>query len=60
MNIDSVTYLTQREAAKYLGLSWFTIRAYCYGGRIKSTKILDRVLISKEELDRFKAGKAAE
>jgi excisionase family DNA binding protein len=53
MSIDLENYLTQREAAKYLGLSFNTVRVYAYCGRIKSEKILGRLLIPKDALEEF-------
>jgi excisionase family DNA binding protein len=54
MNINPDDLYDQHGGAKYLGISWHTLRSYAWNNRIKSTKIFGRVLFTKEQLDEFK------
>ena len=41
------------QAAEFLGISQFTVRAYLRDGKLKPTRIGRRVLLRQEELERF-------
>ena len=41
-----------RDASHYLGLSPWTIRSWCYSGKIASHKVGSRLMVSMEELER--------
>lgn len=58
--IDLRDYLTQAEAAKEAEVSYNTITTYAWGGKIKTTKILGRVMIHKDDLEEFKNRKHTE
>ena len=45
---------TAPEAAKMLGLSHYTVRQYCWNGRIKAEKFGTVFAISQESIDAFK------
>lgn len=48
-------YLSVADAEIYSGISLWTWRAYAYAGKVASTKVGTRLLISKQEIDRILA-----
>lgn len=45
--------LSQREAAAYLGISYWTLRDLLFRGELPSVRIRRRVLIDRADLDRY-------
>ncbi len=45
--------ISEQEAARYLGISYWTIRDLRFRGDLPSVKILRRVLIDKKDLDDY-------
>jgi excisionase family DNA binding protein len=48
-------FLTVQSAAHQLGLSVWTVRAWCYHGKITSAKLGSRLMVPAGELDRIAA-----
>lgn len=55
--VKSDCFYTTVEAAKYLGFATDTIRRYVYRGLISGQKLGNTVLVTKNELDRYKREK---
>ena len=55
MKTDTVTprLLSQREAATYLGVSYWTLRDMLFRGELPTVRIRRRVLIDRVDLDRY-------
>jgi excisionase family DNA binding protein len=45
--------LSQREAATYLGVSYWTLRDMLFRGELPTVRIRRRVLIDRADLDRY-------
>lgn len=48
-----VRLFSEHEAARYLGISYWTIRDLRFRGDLPSVKIKRRILIDKEDLDSY-------
>lgn len=56
MKTDTVVtprLLSQREAATYLGVSYWTLRDMLFRGELPTVRIRRRVLIDRADLDRY-------
>ena len=46
-------YYTVKESAELLGIAEGTVRIYLSEGRLKSEKVYNSTVISKEEIERY-------
>jgi excisionase family DNA binding protein len=57
LQIKSDCFFTTSEAARYLGFAEDTVRRYVYRGLISGEKLGNTILVSKNELDRYRKEK---